>query len=534
MARRRSPSNLGLLFDWHAEQAHQTTMHLDRPFDVAPDAGTTFSGPALAETVRELANRLGAAGLRHGDRLAIVKDNHYDMLLLAAAAARLGAVPVLIAPTNSVATIRALVEKCGPSVLVAGSGVLARAAAEDVTLAGSGTAVVAIGAATEGTVRLDDLAGAPRVPARPRWDDEPMIVTHTSGTTGVPKLVVHSANSSLGSFAFRVESQRLPFLTSRREDVVASCISFAHNRTLSWTASQFTLAPEKLVILSDPGLDNVTRVLTEHRATSVEAMPNTFQRWEELADTRPELFADVKRFISAFDAVHPRTVRKFLGTSRRRFPVWAWGLGQSEIAGIFANVITRRAVRPGKKNTTDATTVGWPTLVRVKVVDPGTGRRLPRGEPGLLMVATKSRCLSYLGEEDRHRAKVVGDWWNSGDLGERLTFGRLRLIDREVDLIPGTSCIELESTLLDRLPHASEVVVLGVPDGPPVPVVCMRDDRLDDHEWRRATAGLPELGKPLVVPWDDVPRTATWKVRRAQLREQLLGTTGALGSGQWT
>jgi acyl-coenzyme A synthetase/AMP-(fatty) acid ligase len=288
-----------------------------------------------------------------------------------------------------------------------------------------------------------------------------------------------------------------------------------------------------MVVISRPDIDNVAAVLAQHRPTSLEALPNMFQRWEELADLKPDLFSQVKRFISTFDAVHPRTVRKYLAISRRRFPVWAWGLGQSEIAGFTFNIFTKRTVRdPDVRH--DATNLGWPALVRVRIVDPETGRDQPRGKPGLIMVKTPNRCLAYLGEEDRHQAKINGVWWNTGDLGVRASLGRFRLIDREVDMVPGMSCIEVESTLLDRLDRASEVVVLAVPDGPPVPVLCLRDDRLDPQEWARATEGLPELAEPKIVPWDEVPRTATWKVRRVELREKLLGAQSGHGTGKWT
>jgi len=89
-------------------------------------------------------------------------------------------------------------------------------------------------------------------------------------------------------------------------------------------------------------------------------------------------------------------------------------------------------------------------------------------------------------------------------------------------------------TLLDRLERASEVLVLGMPDGPPVPVLCMRDNRLDPLEWKQATAGLPELAEPRLVPWEDVPRTATWKVQRVEFREKLLGKESGPGTGRWT
>ncbi|GAB3519822.1 AMP-binding protein [Phytohabitans suffuscus] len=536
--RRQSPYHIGHVFHWHAGRSRQTAVHLDRPLDIAPSAGTVYDAAALATTVERLADCLYEAGLRAGDRVVVAKDNHYDMPLLAAGAARIGALPVMLAPIASVDTVRELIDRAQPSLLVAGTRLLRRAATAGVTLAGPAVRTVAVGEPVgdlpPGALTLDDLRGGPRAPVRIGGADEPMISTHTSGTTGVPKLVLHTANTAIGRFPARMERCPIPFLTTRHSDVTAAAVSFAHIRVMAWTASQLKMAPHKVVAISDPGLATVERMVERHRPTMLEALPNMFQHWEALVARRPELFTQVRLYVTTFDAVHTRTVRTFLDASRRRFPVWGWGLGQSEVTGIIVNLFTRRTVRAGGARG-DRTNIGWPAAsVRVRVVDPETGRRQPRGKPGLLMVDTRARCLTYLGEDDRYRAKCEGRWWNSGDLGERVGFGRIRLLDREVDMLPGQSCIELESILLDRLPNAADVTLLARPDQPPVPVLCLRDGELDPGEWARATAGLPELAPPRLVPWEDVPRTATWKVRRLALREQVLGTAEASGTGKWT
>ncbi|MFL6136346.1 MAG: AMP-binding protein [Frankiaceae bacterium] len=539
MGDRGRPTSIGSLFDWHAEARRQTVMHLDRPFDVAPEGGLRHDAASLASIVSEASGWLHAAGLRRGDRLVVVKDNHYDVLMLAAAAARLGALPVLIAPLSSIDAIRTMTIRADPAVVVASPRILELAVRAGCELGGPRTRIVVLGepgdGAPPGAMRLAELRGAAAPSPRPVRDDEPMIVTHTSGTTGVPKLVVHSARTILGTMS-RLESLRLPIVASRLDDVVAIAVPFAHARAVSWTAGQFGLTPRGLVVVSDFGIDNVARTLDEHRPTTLEACPNVFQHWEELAVARPELFRQVRLFAATFDAVHPRTVRTFLGASARRFPLWAQGWGQSEVGPVSVATFTRRQVRKRGGARAVTSDIGWPVpvLVKARVVDPETGRRQPRGVPGLLMVSTKGRCLDYLGESDRHRDKRDGEWWSTGDVGERGRFGRLRLVDREVDVIPGGSAIELESILLDRLQRADEVAVLGVPDRLPVPIVCTRDGRLDPDEWRAATAGLPPMEEPRLVSWDEVPRTATWKVRRLELREQVLGTKESIGTGRWT
>ncbi|WP_344286558.1 class I adenylate-forming enzyme family protein [Streptomyces synnematoformans] len=540
MPTRRPPMNIGALFDWHAGLKRQTAAWLDRPFDIAPAGGVHYDAEALAALVRDFAGRLYAAGARPGDRVAIIKENHLDITLAAASAARIGALPATIAGVGAPEAHRKMIERLDPSVVVVSPAVLARADAAGVKLGGPEIRFLVLGepgpGAPEGALTLGDLEGAPEAPVQLRGPDEPMLIMHTSGTTGVPKLVVHSGTSLLGGAA-KLERIRFPLLASNRSTVYASSISFAHGRTVTWLMGQFTLAPEKLVAISRHDPDNAARVLAEHRPTTLEACPNIFQRWESLAHRRPELFHRVRMYVGTFDAVHPRTVRTFLGVSRRRLPLWGQSWGQSEAGPICAAVYTRRMLR----RTTDAKAVTsligrpMPGFAKVRVVDVETGEPVRRrGEPGMMLVASSGRCLDYLGESDRYREKATGRWWNTGDIGERTKGGQFKLIDREVDVIPGMSGIELESILLDRLPDVSDVTVLGTPGEKPVPVLSLDGDELDPQAWQRATADLPELGEPRVIPWEDVPRTATWKVRRLELREKVLGSTGTIGTGRWT
>ncbi len=535
----RPPKNLGLLFEWHAENSNRTSLYLDRPFDIAPDRGTHFGVQDLASLVAETSGWLSAAGLRRGQRLAIIKDNHYDVVVLAAAAARLGAVPAMISPAAPDSVLRVILTRLDPALAVVTPSVLDRALADRRVLLPPDLPVVLLGKTSHSEARtvqqVDDIRGADAPPPAPRGDDEPMIVIHTSGTTGVPKLVVHSGDTILGAMS-RLESIRWPIVESRRDDVVGTCVSFVHGRSVTWTYGQLNLAPKGLVAFAEPGLDTVAATLARHRPTTLEACPNIFQYWEELADTQPHLFEQVRLFVGTFDAIHPRTVRKFLSVSKRRMPIWGQGWGQSELGPVCAAMYSRRQMRRAGGLTSVTSDIGWPVpiLNRVRVLDPQTGRPVAKGEQGLLFVKSKACCVDYLGETDRWTEKRDGKWWNTGDIGARAKFGKLRLIDREVDMIPGMSGIELESILLDRLPTARDVVVLGVPGGRPLPVLVMRDDHIDEQEWQRVSADLPGLDKPRVIPWGELPRTGTWKVRRPDLREQLLGSGETFGTGRWT
>ncbi|MYQ95534.1 long-chain acyl-CoA synthetase, partial [Streptomyces sp. SID4946] len=153
--------------------------------------------------------------------------------------------------------------------------------------------------------------------------------------------------------------------------------------------------------------------------------------------------------------------------------------------------------------------------------------------PDLLLVRTAALALGYLTEDERWDAKRVGDWWSTGDIGVHHRDGSVSVLDREVDSMPGLSCLRTEDLLEERLPQALECVILGAGDGDPLPVVITADGRLDPGAWKEATNGLPALREPAVLTWDDVPRTGTGKVRRAALAHRLTGT-GLAGTGRWT
>lgn len=548
---RRLPLDLGPLFDTLAEQRPSVDVRLGRPLDLAPDGGSYWNTAGLAELVRETAGWLAAAGARPGSSVAIVKRNHWDYVLLACAAARLGAVPALLSDRVAPDGLVALLHRLRPDVLVTQRDVLAGARAAGHDLDRLAVRTVCLDGPAEGALTPDDLRGGAVPPVHSRGDDEPLAIIHTSGTTGVPKLVVHSGRTLIRRLS-AFEARPWPVLSVRGDDTVASAISFAHGRALTWTVSAFWRAPRTVALLPDSDLSTAAALLRSHPPTVLEAMPSTYVRWQQLADggaagtgTEPVIsaaaganpFRDVRLFISTFDAMHPPTVRAFLNASQRRRPLWMQGWGQSETGPLSFRFLTRKTLSAptGRHPTTRDLGRPVPGWVRVKVADPERpGRSVRRGETGLLYARTGALCLGYLGEPERWAQKVDGPWFNTGDLGVHTRDGRVFVLDREVDMVPGLSCVEIEDVLHERLPDVEEAVLLSVADGCPQPVLVTAAGDLDPQRWRDAVRDLPPLAEPLLVPWDAVPRTATGKVRRHELREQVLAGSSPIGTGRWT
>ncbi|MDI3405727.1 AMP-binding protein [Streptomyces cavernicola] len=525
---------MGVLFDECADRGHGTTVHLDRPFDLAPDDGVHWTVPQLAALVRESAGRLATAGVRPGDRVAIVKENHWDYDLLACAAVRLGAVPAQLSAHLSGDALTTLLHRLSPKLLVTSAGVLERAQRADADLAAVAARTLVVDAdGVPGTLGPADVRGH-RAPAPVRRDDDaPLVINHTSGTTGVPKLVAHSTRTIIGKLA-RSECVRYPKIGVRRTDTLLNANSYAHGRTFCWTASALCLEPARIVVLTAEDPLRADPLLRAHPPTVVEALPTAYIRLRPLTERLDNAFRRVRLFISTYDAMHPPVIRSYLAASRRRSPLWMQGWGQTETGPLTFRFHTRASDGglggPGVRN------LGRPIPVktRLRVVDPQTFRPVPRGRPGLVLARTEARALTYLGEERRWAAKQHGDWWNTGDIAVHRRDGSVELLDREVDHSSLLSCLSAEDLIEERLPQALECIVLTGAVGPPLPVVVTADGRLDAQQWRAAVRELPPLAEPTVLTWDDVPRTGTGKVRRATLLKQLTGTAATGGTGRWT
>lgn len=527
--------NVATLFEDAAERAPSTVVHLDRPFDIAPEGGLSYGMEKLAALVGEAAGWLAAGGVVAGDRVAIVKENHWDINLLAFAAVRAGAVPALLSSELGAEQLAVLLGRLGASLLVTTPAVLASALGCGVDLTTMARRTLSLQGRPPGALDLDSVRGQKPVAPHRFGDGEHRFINCTSGTTGLPKLAVHSVTTMVRRLA-AFEAHRWPVIGCRREDAVASASAFAHSRTVCWTAVVLALRPREILILSDHDPARAEPVLQAHRPTLLEGLPATFIRWRGLAASAGNPFCDVRLYLSAYDAVHPSTVRAFLAASKRPRPLWLQAFGQTETGPVTMRLFGQKAFASKQDHKPITRDQGWPLpfASRVRVVDPVTGRTAKPGTPGMVLAWTKGHCVDYVGEHQRWKDKVDGWWFNTGDLGIKARSGKLFLLDREVDAVPEMSCLEIEDVLDERLPDVLECIVLGTPGKLPLPVVVTSNGDFDRATWDAAVKGLPRLSEPVSRSWAQVPRTPTGKVQRFALREQLEGVGATFGTGRWT
>jgi long-chain acyl-CoA synthetase len=176
------------------------------------DGAGQLTWAELSRQIECAANALRGEGLRHGDRVGQFLANGRDALVAALATWRIGCVGVPISPLLTPDQISAMLADAQVKGFVAGAPYadIARAVRVDASVK-----KFAVGFDDPGFIdwrrRVEDASGEPGPPDSLEGDDEAMII-YSSGTTGVPKGIVHTlaARHHMGvslALAFRFDDR---------------------------------------------------------------------------------------------------------------------------------------------------------------------------------------------------------------------------------------------------------------------------------------------------------------------------------------
>ena len=500
--------NRSLIFDllWsYPEDGRPWVVDHESPM-VRVDDGQV-SPRAIAHAAGQAAALFESQGTRAGDRCVLWLDSPLDIVIALAGLTGIGAVPILLSPKLDIETVSQVLAPVPP---------VARIVTTRSRIA-SCSALRVSGRTDDWESLAEDARGLePRRRSVPLPATAPYVVTHTSGTTGVNKLVEYSrGGADHNSF-----TQELPAMFMGIRGYVAAGFSPVHFRAvvglLAVLRRRFPV-----IIMGNQEPESVGPLLERWKPTYLEAHPDTFIKWEPLAAAGS--LASVRYFFSTFDVIHPRTVKTFLSGSRRRGAIFIEIYGQSEACAIAGRVHVkglagRVLARRGAKRL-DGHVVGWalPGHSRIRIAGED-GSTVEPGTAGRIQVRAKGRFSTYPNNLEAARDNLTADgWWDTGDYGKKDRLGRLTLMDRRVErLTVAPSAIAIEDVLLERMPWLQEAVVLER-DNELVPVVATHSGAFDHERWRASVRDLTHIGEPVVIDDSEIPRTATGKVQRARL-----------------
>jgi fatty-acyl-CoA synthase len=170
--------------------------------------------------------------------------------------------------------------------------------------------------------------------------------------------------------------------------------------------------------------------------------------------------------------------------------------------------------------------------VEIKVVDPVTGRTLPRGEPGELCTRGYSVMLGYWQEPEKTSEAIdAARWMHTGDLAVMDVDGYVNITGRIKDIVvrggENISPREVEEFLYTH-PDVRDVQIVGVPDLRLGEELCAWVILRDGAAVLTADAVREFAGGKLasykipryVLVVDEFPMTVTGKVRKVEMRER--------------
>ncbi|MGA5566283.1 type I polyketide synthase [Streptomyces platensis] len=420
------------------------------------DAQRSVTYGELEERTRRLAGHLADLGVARGDRVLLRMGNRVEMVESYAAVARTGAVGVPLNPQSTDAEFAHHLDDSGAVLVISGAAQAEQVLGVTGATTWDGTVVV-VGAAPEvpdGALRFETLASTePESAARDDLGlDEPAWMLYTSGTTGRPKAVVSTQQSSLWATA----SCSVPLFGLGPEDRVLWPMPLFHAVSHSVGFLGVLAVGATAHLMVGAAADEILRAAQEDRSTFLVAVPTLLHRMLEIGrEEGAEL--PFLRFCLAAGSASPAGLHEaFADTFGVRL---LESYGSTETGGAITTHVPGGPRVPGS--------CGRPVPgLTVRLTDPRTGTEVAVGEEGEVWVSSPALMLGYHNQPEETRAVLSGGWYRTGDLARQDAAGFLTLTGRVRELIiRGGENIhprEIEE-VLGRVPGVHDAAVAGRP-----------------------------------------------------------------------
>jgi benzoate-CoA ligase len=477
----------------------------DKTAAITADNEEWTFGDIHAATCR-VANHLVGEGVRRGERVLLVLDDTPAFPTAFLGAMRMGAIPI---PVNFLARPEDFGYFMDDSYAVA-------------AIFDSGFAEkVSPQLATRPNVRsIDgDLLGSWMTQGGDEFDpvdthpDDPAFWLYSSGSTGLPKAVVHRH----ANFEATARRYAWPTLGIGERDVVFSSTKMFHAYGLGNNLTfPLSVGATSIYLTGRPTPDALLERVNTHRPSLFFSVPALYNAVMALPEFDEVDWSSVRLAISAAEPLPPETWRRF---HQRTGIEILDGLGSTEMLHIYCSNRVDQ-VKPG---TSGGPVDGYELEIR----DP-EGSLIENDDAGELWVKGPSALTGYWHQVERTKAKLVGEWFASGDRYHRDNEGHYVYEGRVDDMMKigglWVSPIEIENRLMEHRSISEAAVVRAeVDDISRIKAfVILADDseKPDISElqtWCKET--LLGYQYPHTVDFvEDFPRTATGKIQRFKLR----------------
>ena len=428
------PSRLALqrLYEW--ERTAPDRVVLTQP--MGGGEVREFTWAQVMDPARRMAAWLKAQGLQPGDRVALISKNTAWWLMTDFAIWMAGGVSVPLYPTLAADTIGQIVGHSEARWLFIGKldgwagmkpGVPAGLPCIRMPLA------PAMAEMPAGTVEWDDIVGrtAPLAGQPVRDGDELSTIMYTSGTTGMPKGVMHS----FGTFAWSIDAG-LKRITIDESARMISYLPLSH--VAERTLVENGLISTGMHVFFAESLQTFTQDLQRARPTVFFSVPRLWVKFQQGVSAKmpPAKLARLLK-IPILNNIVRKKILGALGLDQCRFAAGGaapmppellnWyarlGLPIVEVYGMTENCGVSHATLPGVQR---PGTVGLPYDGVHCRIDPANGE---------IQVKSDGTMLGYYKEPELTAQSFTDDGWlHTGDKGAVDAEGYLKITGRVKDL----------------------------------------------------------------------------------------------------
>ncbi|ARD28838.1 cyclohexanecarboxylate-CoA ligase [Acinetobacter lactucae] len=339
----------------------------------------------------------------------------------------------------------------------------------------------------------------------------------TSGTTGEPKGVMHTANTLFANIVPYAERLHL-----NHEDVILMASPMAHQTGFMYGLIMPVILKAKVILQDIWDVDKAIDLIDKYKITFTMASTPFLNDLSNAASQGDKKFHSLKTFLCAGAPIPGPLVKKArenLGVK----VISAWGM--TECGAVTMT-------RPEDDDERSFNTDGLPLPgVEIKIID-HDGKEKGINEPGSLMIRTCSNFGGYL-KRPYLNATDHDDWFDTGDLAYQDEQGYIRICGRNKDVIirggENIPVAEIES-LLYQHPDIAIVALVSYPDERlgerACAVIKLKEHResielseivdfLKQH--KLAVQYIPER----LEVWNEIPMTPSGKIQKFKLREMI-------------